>query len=68
MFSRRKLVVGRKTGSLLLAAALISASDPQMLGNPELISSKTGRLGDCAIAGIKFFSRIVEGQCLLLVR
>ncbi len=61
-------MVGRKTGSLVFTAALISASEPQILGNPELISLKMGRLGDCAIADIEFFSRIVEWHCLLLVR
>lgn len=61
-------MVGRKTGSWLLAAALISASEPQMLGNPELISFKMDGLGDCAIAGIKLSSRIVERYCLLLLK
>ena len=59
-------MVGRKTGSLLLAAALISASEPQILGNPELISCKMGKLGDCAIAGIIFLKNV--RNCVAMVK
>jgi hypothetical protein len=49
-------VTGRKTELWWFTTELISASQPQIFGNPDLNSSKTGRLGDRACAVMEFSS------------
>lgn len=51
--SKRKFVMGKNTGSSWFTTELISASQPQIFGNPDLNSSRTGRLGDDTVAVIR---------------
>lgn len=50
---RQRFVMGKNTGSSWFTTELISASQPQILGNPDLDSSRTGRLGDDIVAVIR---------------
>lgn len=62
--SRRRLVVGKNTGSLWLTAEAISVSQPQIFGSPDRVVSKAG-YADCADAIMKL-SPMTYGRAIAL--